>query len=215
MLANRDFREQDRPQEEKAMLTFAKLAKRALVLACLITLTAYAQAITPTGPLRVGQHASLSIDIAIAGVTDLLAYQFDLVFDPAILSATLVAEGPFLSSAGSTSFVAGTIDNTAGIIDNIANTLLGPIAGASGDGSLVTVTFFAKAVGVSPLQVSNVVLLDSSLSEIPFTVQDGSVTVEPIPEPGTAGMLALGALVIIGCRLRTAGSCKPGFPGAR
>jgi hypothetical protein len=192
------------------MITLAKQAKRALVLACLVTLAAYAQGpqSQPTGPTRVGQQDSLSVDVPISGVTDLFAYQFALIFNPAILSATLVEEGTFLKGFGPTSFVAGTSDSKAGIIDNIAGTLVGSIGGASGNGFLVAVTFLANAVGVSPLQLSDVILLDSSLSEIPVTVQAGSVTVEPIPEAGTAGMLTLGVLATIGMRM-----CRHGHNG--
>ena len=132
------------------------------------------------------------------------------MFDPAILSATAVEEGPFLESAGPTSFFSGTIDNTAGIINGIADTLVGPVMGASGDGSLVTIAFLGKAAGISPLLVSDANLLDSTLSKIPVTVQPGAVTVEPVPEPGTGGMMALGVLMMIGIRCafhRSALSC--------
>jgi hypothetical protein len=72
--------------------------------------------------------------------------------------------------------------------------------GASGDGSLVNIAFLGKAAGISPLLVSDAILLDSSLSAIPVTVQPGAVTVEPVPEPGTGGMMALGVLMMIGIR---------------
>src|SRR5262245_2161588 len=47
-------------------------------------------------------------------VDDLFAYQFGIRFNPFLFSANSVSEGSLLSSAGSTLFVPGTIDNAAG-----------------------------------------------------------------------------------------------------
>ncbi|MBV9224486.1 MAG: hypothetical protein JOY85_10685 [Acidobacteriaceae bacterium] len=60
-----------------------------------------AAAVVPAGPF--------SVDINIANVTDLFAFQFDLTFTPGILAASGSAEGPFLatSGAGTTFFPAG------------------------------------------------------------------------------------------------------------
>ncbi len=140
--------------------------------------------------------ASFSVNIDLAGVTDLYAYQFDLVFDPAIVSALSITEGSFLPGGGETFFIPGTIDNTAGTLTFTADTLLSAVSGASGSGTLATVNFLAVAPGSSSITLSNVMLLDSNLIDISATTANGNATI--IPEPAAALLLAtgLGALWI-------------------
>ena len=56
--------------------------------------------------------------------------------------------------------------------------------GISGSGSLATFQLTALAAGTSSLSVSNVILLNSAGDDITATVQNGSVTVSDVPEPG-------------------------------
>jgi hypothetical protein len=107
----------------------------------------------------VGQ--TFSLDVFISGAVDLYGYQFDIGFDPTILSAVSVTEGPFLASAGTTSFFPGFIDNAGGTISFIADSLTGAIAGASGDGTLATISFSALATGTSSVGIFNVEAFDS------------------------------------------------------
>lgn len=144
---------------------------------------------------------SFSLGIAVSGVTDLFAYQFDIGFDPGVLAATGITEGSFLPTGGPTLFLPGTIDNIAGTITFTAGLLLGPVPGVNGSGTLATIDFEALALGTSAIGLSGGILLDSTLAEIGFASQGGSVTVAPrgvIPEPSTAwlfgaGLIALGA----------------------
>jgi hypothetical protein len=69
-------------------------------------------------PANVGDTFSLNLNVADA--VDLTSWQFDLAYDPTILQANLVTEGPFLASAGSTLFVPGFIDNTTGLIGGVS-----------------------------------------------------------------------------------------------
>ncbi len=87
-----------------------------LVILWAASVTALASPVFSVQPLSapVLQGASFYLDVNVADVTDLYAFQFDLGFDPTILSAVAVAEGPFLSSGGSTFFLPGIIDNAAG-----------------------------------------------------------------------------------------------------
>ena len=141
--------------------------------------------------LLVERGDSFSLDVRISGVTDLFAFQFDLAFDPLILSAGSINEGSFLPSQGVTAFIAGTIDNTAGTITATADTLIGAIPGVNGSGVLAFVDFEALSLGTSPITFSNEILLDSDLHEFPITgIVDGSVGVFVIeailvPEPST------------------------------
>ena len=148
--------------------------------------------------LIVGDTASVSI--VASDVTDLYAYQFDLTLDPTVLTAVGLTEGTLLAAGGATAFVPGTVDNSAGLISFTVNTLTGPVAGVDGSGSLALVQFFALANGVSPIILSNVVLLNSSLAEIQANTAGGEITVQgsptPIPEPSSFWLIAVGTLSI-------------------
>lgn len=119
---------------------------------------------------------TVTVTIKVNDVTDLYVFQFDITFDPNVLEAVSISEGDFLSSHGATTGLAGTIDNTLGTITGITCALTGA-TGATGSGTLATVTFNALADGTSNIVLSNVVLSNSSLTEIPSTSEDGSVTV--------------------------------------
>ena len=137
--------------------------------------------------------AAVNIAVRVTDVTDLYAYQFDLSFNPTVLSTTSVTEGGFLPSGGSTFFLPGTIDNVSGTLTLTAGSLQGPVPGGSGSGALATVQFVGVGLGASSVTVSNVVLLDSLGGDITTTtVQNGSVTV--VPEPKSVMLLGCGVL---------------------
>ena len=80
-------------------------------------------------------------------VTDLAGWQFDIVFDPTVLEALEVSEGNFLKREGGTTFFRqGRIDNAAGKITGLSSALISE-KGVSGTGTLLSVTFSAKAAG--------------------------------------------------------------------
>jgi len=144
------------------------------------------------------------LNVNVAEISDLYAYQFDLAFDAGTLSASTVTESPFLSGGGATVFVPGNIDNTAGTITFIVNSLLGPTPGVDGTGALAAIRFTGKAVGASPVTLSNVLLLDSTGADIAATIENGSVTVSGTvgPEPGSMVLLLGGAAAVFATRKR-------------
>jgi general secretion pathway protein D len=156
--------------------------------------------VSVSSPATVSQGASFAVDVNIAGVTDLFAYQLDLNFNPSILQATgTITEGSFFQSGGG--FVPGTIDNSLGSIASNANTLLGPGPGLDGGGTLIEFQFLAVAAGTSGLDLANIILLDSNLDNIDFTSTHGSVVVTgsgptPTPEASTVLLLAVGMLAL-------------------
>ncbi len=157
-----------------------------------------ADVIVAAGSGNVALGQTIDIPVSISGVSDLYAYQFDLSFDPNILQLQSVNEGPFLPSAGSTFYISGTIDNTGGSATLTADTLIGPIPGASGAGNLAIFDFQAIGAGTSPITLSNVSLVDSALNDIPSISTNGAVVVSTsaVPEPATFPiiLLACGAL---------------------
>jgi general secretion pathway protein D len=136
---------------------------------------------------------TVNVAVQVTNVTDLYAYQFDVSFDPAVLSTAAITEGGFLPSGGSTLFLPGALDNLSGTLTLTAGFLEGPVPGVSGSGTLATLLFTGVGLGTSPLTLSNVVLLDSAGRDIAATAsQNGSVTV--VPEPASLMMLGCGVL---------------------
>lgn len=109
---------------------------------------------------------TFALNFKAEDVIDLAGWQFDIAFDPAVLEAVEVNEGNFLKTDGGTTFFqSGTIDNTTGKITGL-NAIGFNEDGATGTGTLLSVTFLAKAEGETQLTLSN--------------FQLGSTTGEPI-----------------------------------
>jgi hypothetical protein len=114
--------------------------------------------------------------MAVSGVSDLYGWEFQLGWNSTLLDAVNVSEGPFLK-AGRSTFFTYKVNATAGnmIVDC---TLFGNIPGVSGDGTLGTITFYAKSVGQCPLDLHDVILLNSLEQPIPYqAVADNIVTI--------------------------------------
>jgi general secretion pathway protein D len=94
---------------------------------------------------------TVDITVRVEDADDLYAYQFDLSFDPTVLSATSVGEGAFLPSGGSTFFLPGTIDNVAGTVTLTAGSLQGAVPGVTGSGVLALLQFTGSDLGQVPL----------------------------------------------------------------
>lgn len=130
--------------------------------------------------------ATFQVDVVVADIdaSDALnAFEFDLDFDPAVLSAVRVVSGNFLEQP------AFVIEEDVLSPDiNFAEFSFG-VSGALGGGVLASIGFSADAVGRSPLVLNDVIL------SAPFGVQiadveiiDGAVN---IPEPPPVLGLAL------------------------
>ena len=141
------------------------------------------------------------IPISITNAADLTSWQFDLDFNPTVVSANSVTEGPFLSAFGATLFGSGAVDNIAGRISLATDSFVDLPPQPSGSGVLVNVEFTALAAGVSPLTLSNIFLNDVDQG---FSATNGQITVGgtavSTPEPTT--LITLGsALLLLGlCR---------------
>lgn len=148
------------------------------------------------GPVPVG--GTVNVSVSASDVDDVYAFQFDLAFNPALLSATAVSEGQYLRQRGNTFFIPGNIDNSAGTITVTADTLLGPpfINIMAPLGPLVTFGFTGLSPGTSAVTLSNVILLDSAGSDIAVTVQNGSVMVA-LPEPPSAILFGTALVVVL------------------
>ncbi|MYB00625.1 T9SS type A sorting domain-containing protein, partial [Candidatus Poribacteria bacterium] len=105
------------------------------------------------------------------------------VFDPAVLEAIEVNEGDFLKAEGGTTFFqGGTINNATGKITKLSSARLSE-DGVSGTGTLLSVTFAAKAGGETRLSLHNFQLgsvtgeiINAGPHEFVFTIEGQLVT---------------------------------------
>jgi hypothetical protein len=145
---------------------------------------------------------SLDVTIAISGLEDGWAYQFNFGFAPAVLRANGVDSGA-LFFPGSVGFLPGSIDNGAGAISFIADSLAGSVPGLSGSGTLAVIHLLAFGAGASLLSLDNILLLDSNLNELAVNpVLAQTVTVSAVPEPVQAAMLFAGGVLLLTLRCR-------------
>ena len=94
-----------------------------------------------------------TIQLKTKDISDLAGWRSDITFDPAVLKVNNVSEGSFLKQGGGrTHFLKGTIDNTTGRIVNVGAARISE-GGVSGEGTLLSVTFTAKANGESLLSL--------------------------------------------------------------
>lgn len=127
---------------------------------------------------RIGK--TFTINVSISQVTDLAAWEFKLYYESSILNATNITEGPFLKSMGNTTFIPFNFTDSYNATHGriwFACTLTGQGPGASGNGTLATITFKAKGPGVANLHLADTDLLDSKMppNRIGHTTIDGIV----------------------------------------
>jgi hypothetical protein len=183
-----------RSRTMKALRGSLKSGALVLGLWCASILPASALPVLSLSATQAG--SVMSIAVSATGATDLYGYQFSLNFDPAVLHASTVSEGPFLATAGTTFFDNGTTDNSAGQVSFVFDTLISAIKGATGSGVLAVVSFNIQNFHTfTTLSLSDVLALDSNLNVLPTTTQ--SLRLQ-IPEPS---MLALLAIALLGMAL--------------
>jgi hypothetical protein len=167
-----------------------------LLMVCATSVSAATLSVQPP-LLSVNAGTSFTLDVNATGVVDLYAFQFDISFDPAVLSATSIAEGGYFMANG-VAFAPGTIDNVAGTISLIADTLSGPGPGFTGSTLLATATFTAIGAGASNVSPTSLILLDSGLNNIDVNTSPATVSVSRTtvtPEPGSLGLLTAGLCI--------------------
>lgn len=193
------------------MNVFAKRLMRAMAgLVGMLVVAGAAQAapVLALEPATSSHAAGESFDLRLVGqgLTDVYAFQFALDYTPGLLSAQGPSEGDALLSAGTTYFVAGAADDALGRLELSGNTLIGTIAGFSGDGWLASIRFAALAPGVAELRLTDLLLVDSALNILDAGSLNATVTITPggsaVPLPSTLALVALGLSGVAGLRLR-------------
>ncbi|RKU12105.1 hypothetical protein C6501_11375 [Candidatus Poribacteria bacterium] len=124
---------------------------------------------------------TFTLNLNAENITDLAGWQTDIVFDPNVLEAVEVTEGDFLKSEGSaTFFQGGTIDNTGGKIKGMFAARQSE-GGVSGTGTLLSVTFMAKAGAETQITLENFEFGASDGTIIPTVPPNITITVGEYP----------------------------------
>jgi LysM repeat protein len=136
-------------------------------------------------PVFAQVNANLNLSINIENVANLTAFEVHLQFNPAVLEVVQMTNGGFVAA----DFVAQNVfDNSAGTIDYAVAQMNRPPA--QGSGTLLTITFRAKADGSAmvalrstPAAPSGLLLADQNGAAIQSAWVDGSVTVGATQTP--------------------------------
>ncbi len=128
-------------------------------------------------PATIHRDETFTLNIHARNVSDLMGWQFDIVFDPNILEAVDVTEGDFLKTGAATFFQGGSIDNSSGQITGLAAARLST-QGVSGTGTLVKARFKAKASGESEVTLRNLQFVSLGGATIDAIAHGIRITVE-------------------------------------
>ncbi|WP_373990569.1 cohesin domain-containing protein [Duganella sp. BuS-21] len=149
--------------------------------------------------------STIDLDIVVSGVSDLYAYNFTLLFDPAYLQASAATEGAFLGAdGGSTDFDVVDLSGTPGQVFYVYGVKFGAVPGVSGGGSLAHLRFDVIGAGTSTLSFADVVLVDSSNADITPQLSTQTLITSAVPEPQTYLMLGIGLVGLAALRRRSA-----------
>ena len=137
----------------------------ALGALCLPGMASAAEATTvniasPSQSIDPGQQFTVSI--AVVPSTAIAGMQFDLSFDPSLVTVDSVKEGDLLGQGEtSTFFNSGKIDNQAGTVTGVFGVITSPGEAVSTQGTFATITLTAKKQGEGwPLSLSHVIVGD-------------------------------------------------------
>lgn len=172
-----------------------------------VTVTTYQKGTMSVSPASLTDPSSpFTVNINIAGVDDLYAWEFKLYYNSTILSNSSVTEGTFLSSTGSTFFRVVNNTDTYNATHGrfwVTCTLLGDVSGVSGSGTLATITFTVDGpAGTTPLDLQDTKLVgyEFTRKQLLYMIHDttdGSVTISAVPEFPFGAALEIGLVGVI------------------
>jgi hypothetical protein len=148
------------------------------VSAANITVISVSSLVKPINPSQ-----QFVISIIVQPGTPIAGAQFNLSFNPSLVSVNSVVEGNLLRQNGaSTYFMPGKINNIAGTITGIANTITTPGEKVSTQGILATIYLTAGTSGGDcPINISNVIIGDVNGQTVPINIINGQFTIDQSP----------------------------------
>ena len=139
--------------------------------------------------LDLGPGDSFYVDITVDDVSEFWGYMFTLSYNPKILTAVSAEPWPGPPPVWFPPFyqpLPSKIDEEAGIVQLAAGTWYGDPEGVTTTEPIAVarITFTIDLSGISPLDLSDTVLVDIHGELIPHDVVDGSFRNIPSPPPG-------------------------------
>jgi len=129
------------------------------------------------GTITQSKGSTFTVNILISGGQNVYSVPLQLNYDPSKLQLMNVSNGSFLSQDGQTVALVHREDETTGTLQ-ITATRPPNSGGVSGQGSVVTLTFMAKAPGQSPLTITRGGARDPSMQPILVNGAQAVVTIQ-------------------------------------
>lgn len=121
--------------------------------------------------------ATFTVNVVVSGVQNAYSVPLQVSYDPKALQVVNVSNGPFLSQDGQLVTLVKRDDDSSGTLQINASRPPGS-SGVSGQGTVVTLTFRAKAAGQSNLSISKGGAVDPAMHAIPVFGTVAQVTVQ-------------------------------------
>ena len=129
------------------------------------------------GTISAAKGSTFTVNILISGAQNVYSVPLQLNYDPGKLQLMNVSNGGFLSQDGQTVALVHREDETSGTLQ-ITATRPPNSGGVSGQGSVVTLTFMAKASGQSPLTITRGGARDPAMQAITVNGAQAVVTIQ-------------------------------------
>ncbi|MHC1755349.1 MAG: cohesin domain-containing protein [Methanosarcina sp.] len=152
-----------------------------ILLAIAFTGTAFAETVVSVSLQEpaAGGDENFTVNVYIEPDEPVAGVQFDFVFNSSLISVKNIREGNLLKQPDSdTVFSAGDVENSNGIVTGVYGVILGKsTATTQGTFAAIDITSVGGS-GICELQLSNVVISNSSGHSMPVTVVNGTVRIE-------------------------------------
>jgi len=129
------------------------------------------------GTLTQQKGSTFTMNINVTGVQNVLSVPLQMSYDPTKLELVNVSNGGFLSQDGQAVALVHRGDEATGSVQITATRPPGA-GGVSGQGSVVTLTFLAKASGQAPVTITRGGARDPSMQAIPVNGAQAVVTIQ-------------------------------------
>ena len=129
------------------------------------------------GQVTTTKGGTFVVNLLISGAQNVYSVPVQLNYDPAKLQLVNVSNGGFLSQDGQAVALVHREDEATGTLQITASRPPGS-GGVSGQGTVLTMTFQAKASGQTPLTITRGGARDPGLQSITVNGAQASVTVQ-------------------------------------
>ena len=127
--------------------------------------------------IQAAKGSTFAVNLVLTGAQNVYSVPVQLNYDPKILQLLNVSNGGFLSQDGQAVALVHREDDSVGQLTITASRPPGA-GGVTGQGTVVTLTFQAKATGQSPLTITRGGARDPSLQSIAVNGAQAAVTVQ-------------------------------------